>query len=64
MAREFVIKEKTHVDTSILARIVGEKIMIEDDKTNKPLVDALVQAGVPRKQIVLVFAGEKIEETA
>jgi hypothetical protein len=61
---KFVITGKTYVDTSILARIAGDKIIIEADKTNKPLVDALLQAGIPREQIVLAYAGEKIEESA
>jgi hypothetical protein len=61
---KFVFKGEHYVDTSILARIVADKIIIEDDKTNKPLVDALMQAGVPREQIVLVYAGEQAEETA
>ena len=60
----FVFKGENIVDTSLLARIVGNRIIIEDDKTNKPLVDALLQAGVPRKQIVLVYAGESVEEPA
>jgi hypothetical protein len=61
---QFVFQGKHYVDTSLLARIVGNRIIIEDDKTNKPLVDALLQAGVPRKQIVLTYAGEQVEETA
>ena len=61
---KFVFKGKTYVETSILARIAGDKIIIEDDKTNKPLVDALIQAGVPREQIILAYAGEEVEETA
>jgi hypothetical protein len=58
------IQERKFSSTSILARIAGDKIIIEDDKTNKPLVDALLQAGIPREQIVLAYAGEKIEESA
>ena len=61
---QFVFQGKHYVDTSLLARIVGNRIVIEDDKTNKPLVDALLQAGVPREQIVLTYAGEQVEETA
>jgi hypothetical protein len=30
--------------------------------TNKKLVDALVQAGIPRQQIILAYAGESIPE--
>jgi hypothetical protein len=31
---------------------------------NKPLIDALVQAGIPRAQIILAYAGENAPETA
>jgi XisI protein len=60
----FVFDGERYIEISILARIVGNRIVIEDDKTNKPLVNALLQAGVPREQIVLAYAGEKAEETA
>jgi hypothetical protein len=60
----FVFEGERFIEISILARIVGNRIVIEEDKTNKPLVDALLQAGVPREQIVLAYAGEKVEETA
>jgi XisI protein len=42
----------------ILARVVDNLVLIEADKTNKPLFEALLQAGVPREQIVLVYNGE------
>jgi hypothetical protein len=61
---KFTVQGESFVETSLLAHIVGEKIIIEDDKTNKLLVDALLQAGVPRGQIVLAYAGETVEETA
>jgi hypothetical protein len=51
-------------DAGLIARIDGDKILIEHDMYDKPLVDALVQAGVPRGQIVLTYAGETIPETA
>jgi uncharacterized SAM-binding protein YcdF (DUF218 family) len=44
--------------TALFARIVGETIIIESDNTNKPLLDALMDAGVPRTQIILPYAGE------
>jgi hypothetical protein len=47
---------------SLFVRIVGEKIIIERDQNDKPLVDALIQAGVPRAQIVLAYAGEPVGE--
>jgi hypothetical protein len=43
----------------VMARIVGDAIMIDVDNTDKPLVDALMHnAGIPRKQIILTYQGE------
>lgn len=61
---KFTFQGTSHIETSLLARIVGEQIIIDEDKTNKPLVDALLQAGIKRKQIILAYAGESIPETA
>jgi len=48
----------------VMARLIGNKIIIEEDTTDKPLVDALmVNAHVPREQIILAYAGEKLPET-
>ena len=55
------VRDRTVVDTGLVARIEGENIILERDTNNKPLVDALVQAGVPREQIVLAYAGERVE---
>jgi XisI protein len=52
------------VDTGLVVRLVNDKIVVERDVNDKPLVDALVQAGVPRGQIVLAYAGESVEEAA
>jgi hypothetical protein len=41
---------------------VNDQIIIERDINNKPLVDALVQNGIPREQIILAYAGEPVEE--
>jgi hypothetical protein len=35
-------------------------VITEEDLTDRPLVDALVRAGVPRDKIVLAYAGEPI----
>ncbi len=40
----------------VLARIEGEQVIIEEDLTDRPLVDALVTAGIPREQIVVKYA--------
>jgi hypothetical protein len=55
---------KTEIDTGLMVRIVNDRVIIMRDQNNKPLVDMLLQAGVPREQIVLAYAGEKVEETA
>jgi hypothetical protein len=45
----------------VMAQVVDDKVIILEDTTiDKPLVDALVQAGVPREQIVLAYAGETL----
>lgn len=46
----------------VLARIVGDKVVIEEDTTDKKLVDALLQRGIPRAQIVLAYSGEPIPD--
>jgi hypothetical protein len=50
--------------TSIVVHLVGDQVVIEHDDNDKPLVDALLQAGVTRKQIVLAYAGEPVPTTA
>jgi XisI protein len=45
----------------VMARVVGDHIIIDEDTTDKPLVDALmVNGGVPRQQIVLAYRGESL----
>lgn len=48
----------------VLARIVDNVVVVEEDATNKPLVDALLQRGVPRNQIVLAYEGDPIPDAA
>ncbi len=43
---------------SLLVRVVGNLVIIERDQNDKPLVDALIQMGLTRSQIVLAYAGE------
>jgi hypothetical protein len=42
----------------LIVRIVGDYIVVDQDANSDPLVDALVKAGIPRRQIVLTYAGE------
>ena len=41
-----------------MARIDGDFIVIHADYTNRPLVQELVTAGIPRQQIVCAYLGE------
>lgn len=58
------IRGKPEVSTGIVARIDSNVVIIERDMNDKPLVDALVQNGVPREQIILAYAGEKVASSS
>jgi hypothetical protein len=44
----------------VLARIENGKIIVEEDITDRPVVDALVARGVSRENIILVYADEPL----
>jgi hypothetical protein len=56
------IKGEHFTTTGLVVRLTGNTVVIEHDVNDKPLVDALVQAGVSRGQIVLAYAGESAPE--
>jgi len=58
------VRDQRIADADLIVRLVGDKIVIERDMNDKVLVDALVQAGVPRRQIVLAYAGESVDAAA
>ncbi len=58
------LRDQRIVDASLIARIVNESIVIEQDINDKLLVDALIAAGVPRARIVLAYAGETVADAA
>jgi hypothetical protein len=43
---------------SLLVRISNSMVIVEQDRNNKTLVDALLQAGIPRESIILAYKGE------
>jgi hypothetical protein len=45
---------------ALSARIDGDRVIIEEDVTDRPLADALVAAGIPREKIVLAYLGEVV----
>lgn len=47
----------------VMAQVIGEQVVILEDTTDKPLVDALIiNGGVPREQIVLAYKGKSMED--
>jgi len=56
-----LVKEQHTVTASLIVRVENDRVFIDHDINTKPLVDALVQAGIPRSQISL--AGEPSPET-
>ncbi len=52
------------VEADLVVRVAGDRVIVERDINDKPLVDALVAAGVPRGQIVLAYAGESAADAA
>lgn len=46
----------------VLARVEGNIVIIEEDTTDRPLVDELIKAGIPREQIVCTYIGETLPE--
>jgi len=55
------VKDKRIVNMGLVVRLQDDLIIIEHDINDKSLVDALVQAGVPRAKIILAYAGETLE---
>ena len=48
--------------TVIHLDIINGKIWIQDDRTNRPVADALLEAGVPREDIVLAFHPPEVRQ--
>jgi XisI protein len=50
-------------DVVVMARIFGDKVIIEADYTDKPLYKRLMERHeVPRDKIILAYAGEPADE--
>lgn len=46
----------------VIARIEGDRVIIEEDLSDRPLVERLVAAGIPRHKIISAYMGEPIPE--
>jgi XisI protein len=44
----------------VMARIESDRVIIEEDTTDRPLFEALMRSGIPREKIVLAYAGESL----
>lgn len=47
----------------VQARVEGDFVVIEEDTTDRPLIDKLLDAGIPREKIIRAYAGEAIPTT-
>jgi hypothetical protein len=56
------LSDRRVVNTALIVQLVNDTIIIDRDIFDKPLVDALLQAGVSRSQIILAYAGELVPE--
>ena len=54
-------RDQLKVTVINMARVVGDKVVIDEERVDdKPLYEALIHnAGIPREQIILAYAGEK-----
>jgi hypothetical protein len=52
------------VQVVVMARIVGDQVVIEADNTDRPLVKKLEARGIPRAKIILAYDGESIPDAA
>jgi hypothetical protein len=50
--------------TALLVHLLGDKIIIDEDRNDEPFYTALIEAGIPREQIILAYAGEAVPNTA
>ena len=48
--------------SSIHLDIINGKVWIQDDRTNRPVADALLEAGVPHEDIVLGFHPPEVRQ--
>jgi hypothetical protein len=55
-------KGEHFADSSLIVRLQRDWILIERDMNSDILMEALVEAGIPRKKIICVYAGETLSD--
>lgn len=48
----------------VQARIIEDNIVIDEDNTDRPLYQSLMERGIPREQIILAYVGEAVPTAA
>jgi hypothetical protein len=51
-------------NADLIVRITENHVVVERDDNDPPLVEALLQAGILRSQIILAYVGEPVPESA
>lgn len=58
------LRGQHYSNVSLILQLIGDKVVVERDQNDKIVLDALLQAGLSRSQIILAYAGESIPEIA
>jgi len=59
-----VMDGKSFTFMSLSVGIIGDSVVIYEDRNDPSLTESLIQAGIPREKIILVSAGEEISVSA
>jgi hypothetical protein len=59
-----VAQKKSFTFMSLSVALDGETIIIYEDRNDPPLVESLIQVGIPRDKIICVYVGEEIPVSA
>lgn len=51
---------KIDAEIVVMARLADDKVIIEEDTTDYPLLEVLMKRGVPRDKIIRAYAGENL----
>ena len=54
------VRDMRLIGTELVARLANDRVVIELDRHDKLLVDALQARGVPESQVVLAYRGDAI----
>ncbi len=57
---EYEYPRTEYATVIVLARVVDDLVIIDEDATDRPLVHELIRAGIPREKIICTYIGEQI----